>query len=148
LLVHQISFYLRHLVVKILIYIYMFIFSTPVFIKHLWQLKTVVFLHRCLLHVVLLQHVSSNRPKCSVFAEMCWSLSKFLFLHQNFNNSWSSFFLNFCRHNAGIVDTLDQCFKTFFEHPFSLWVMSYSDILHFNIIQVSNINMIDLFLVD
>jgi len=25
------------------------IFTTPVFIKHLWQLKTVVFLHWCLI---------------------------------------------------------------------------------------------------
>jgi len=25
-----------------------FIFSTPVFIKHLWQLKTAIFLHWCL----------------------------------------------------------------------------------------------------
>ena len=36
------------------IYIQMlFIFSTPVFIRHLWQLKTVIILHRCLLHSVL-----------------------------------------------------------------------------------------------
>ncbi len=28
-----------------------FIFSTPVLIRHMWQLKTVVFLHRCLIHV-------------------------------------------------------------------------------------------------
>ncbi len=27
----------------------LFIFSTPVLIRHLWQLKTVVFLHRCLI---------------------------------------------------------------------------------------------------
>ncbi len=27
----------------------LFIFSTPVFIRHLWQLKTVVFLHWCLI---------------------------------------------------------------------------------------------------
>ncbi len=31
-----------------------FIFSTPVFIRHLWQLKTVVFLHWCLICAVLL----------------------------------------------------------------------------------------------
>ncbi len=30
------------------------VFSTPVLIRHLWQLKTVVFLHWCLIHVVLL----------------------------------------------------------------------------------------------
>jgi len=31
-----------------------FIFSTPVFISYMWQLKTVVFPHWCLLHAVLL----------------------------------------------------------------------------------------------
>ncbi len=29
-------------------------FSTPVLIVHLWQLKTVVFLHWCLIHTVVL----------------------------------------------------------------------------------------------
>ena len=29
-------------------------FLTPVLIRHLWQLKTVVFLHRCLICAVLL----------------------------------------------------------------------------------------------
>jgi len=32
----------------------LFIFSTPVIIRHLWQLKTVVFLLWCLIHAVLL----------------------------------------------------------------------------------------------
>jgi len=32
----------------------LFIFSTPVVIRHLWQLKTAVFLHRCLISAVLL----------------------------------------------------------------------------------------------
>ncbi len=32
-----------------------FIFSTPVLIKHLWRLKTIVFLH-CLIHAVPLQN--------------------------------------------------------------------------------------------
>ncbi len=32
----------------------LFIFSTPVFIKHLWQLKTVVFQHWCLRCTVLM----------------------------------------------------------------------------------------------
>ncbi len=45
----------RHLVVKVLIYIQMsFIFSTPVLIRHLWQLKTVFFLHRCQIRAPLL----------------------------------------------------------------------------------------------
>ena len=42
--------------VKVLIYILMFIFSTPVLIRHLWQLTTVVFLHWCLINAVLLDH--------------------------------------------------------------------------------------------
>ncbi len=33
----------------------LFIFSTPVIMRHLWQLNTVVFLHRCLICTVLLQ---------------------------------------------------------------------------------------------
>jgi hypothetical protein len=42
-------------VVKVIIYMKMlFIFSTPVLIEHLWQLKTVVFLHWCLICAVLL----------------------------------------------------------------------------------------------
>ncbi len=32
----------------------LFIFSTPVLIRHLWQLKTVVFMHWCLICAVLL----------------------------------------------------------------------------------------------
>jgi hypothetical protein len=39
-----------------------FIFSTPVLIRHLWQLKTVVFLHRGLIRVVLLFIIFSNYP--------------------------------------------------------------------------------------
>jgi len=42
-------------VVKVLIYILMlFIFSTPVLIRHLWQLKTFIFLHWSLMCAVLL----------------------------------------------------------------------------------------------
>jgi hypothetical protein len=36
------------------LYLELFIFSTPVLISHLWQLKTVIFLHWCLLCAVLL----------------------------------------------------------------------------------------------
>ncbi len=32
----------------------LFIFSMSVLIRHLWQLKTVVFQHRCLIHAVIL----------------------------------------------------------------------------------------------
>jgi len=38
----------------VIIYILMLIFSTPVLIRHLWQIKTVVFLHWCLIRTVLL----------------------------------------------------------------------------------------------
>jgi len=45
----------RHLVAKILTYFLMFlIFSMPVSIRHLWQLKSVAFLCRCLIHALLL----------------------------------------------------------------------------------------------
>ncbi len=41
--------------VRDIIYIEMlFIFSTPVLIRHLWQLKTVAFLHWCLICTFLL----------------------------------------------------------------------------------------------
>ncbi len=35
----------------------LFIFSTPVLFRHLCQLKTVVFLHWCIIHVVLLEYI-------------------------------------------------------------------------------------------
>ncbi len=55
----------------------LFIFSTPEFIRHLWQLKTVVFLHWCLMcavHMFIVQatgggrfsfnlNVEGNKPK-------------------------------------------------------------------------------------
>ncbi len=37
-----------------------FIFSTPVLIRHLWQLKAVGFLHWCLICAVLLNIFSSQ----------------------------------------------------------------------------------------
>ncbi len=56
LLEYQKYLLLRHLVVKTFNSIQMlFIFSTPLLIRHLWQLKTVVFLHRCLLGALLLE---------------------------------------------------------------------------------------------
>jgi hypothetical protein len=41
----------------------LFIFSTPVLIRHLWQLKTVVFLHWCLIRTVLLGLVEMKKFK-------------------------------------------------------------------------------------
>jgi len=35
------------------LYLNFVLFSTPVLIRHLWQLKTAVFLHWCLIRVVL-----------------------------------------------------------------------------------------------
>ncbi len=53
----------RHLVVKVLIHIWMlFIFSTPVLNRHLWHLKTVDFLHWCLMNAILL----AKKPKATV----------------------------------------------------------------------------------
>jgi hypothetical protein len=37
-----------------------FIFSTPVLIRHLWQLKIVVFLHRCLICTVPLDNLEGD----------------------------------------------------------------------------------------
>ncbi len=37
------------------IYLNVVHFLTPILIRHLWQLKTVAFLHLCLLHAVVLQ---------------------------------------------------------------------------------------------
>jgi hypothetical protein len=50
---HIFPFTWSHLVIKILSYIEMlFIFSTPVLIRHLWQLQTVGIIPRCLLRAV------------------------------------------------------------------------------------------------
>jgi hypothetical protein len=43
------------------------IFSTPELIRHLWQLKTVVFLHWCLIRAVILRY---QPPNC---AKVCFS---------------------------------------------------------------------------
>jgi len=43
----------------------MFIFSTPVLIRHLWQFKTVVFLHWCVMGAVLLTN-SQTYKRCSI----------------------------------------------------------------------------------
>ncbi len=45
----------------------LFIFSTPVLIRHLWQLKTVVFLYLCLIHTVLFQ-IFKNSSNFVVYA--------------------------------------------------------------------------------
>jgi hypothetical protein len=40
-------------------------FFKPVLIRHLWQLKTVVFLHWCLIHAVLLNETAMLLQKSS-----------------------------------------------------------------------------------
>jgi hypothetical protein len=56
-----------HLVFRVIIYIYMwFLFSTPVLIRHLWQLKTVVFLHWCLICAVLLAVYMKQNNTCII----------------------------------------------------------------------------------
>jgi hypothetical protein len=39
-----------------------FIFSTPVLIRHLWQLKTAVFLYRCLICIVPFRFRQNGQP--------------------------------------------------------------------------------------
>jgi hypothetical protein len=47
------------------IYLNVVYFSTPVLIRHLWQLKTVVFVHRCLICAVLLgPFISYEKINC------------------------------------------------------------------------------------
>jgi hypothetical protein len=47
----------------------LFIFSTPVLIRHLWQLKTAVFLHWCLILSVLLNSMILTSRSASMSAE-------------------------------------------------------------------------------
>ncbi len=52
----------------------LFIFSTPVLIRHLWQLKTVVFLHQCLIHALQIALIISHPFQnyfCKKFIEIC-----------------------------------------------------------------------------
>jgi hypothetical protein len=53
----------------------LFIFSTPVLIRCMWQLKTVVFLHWCLMHAVLLHQQVTDRSEVgrSPDTERVWS---------------------------------------------------------------------------
>jgi hypothetical protein len=57
------------------LYINVFHFSTPVLIKHLWQLKAVVFLHRCLIRAILIDSVHQLPFKTSVVQSHPGSLS-------------------------------------------------------------------------
>jgi hypothetical protein len=53
-----------------------FIFSTTVLIKHLWRLKTVVFLHWCLIHADLIDELTPIEAKKTDLK--CLELFKFL----------------------------------------------------------------------
>jgi hypothetical protein len=48
------------------LYLMFFIFLAPVSIRHLWQLKTVVFLHWCLIFAVLLTQYNNTTIMLSV----------------------------------------------------------------------------------
>jgi len=58
------------------LYINVVHFSTPVLIRHLWQLKTAVFLHLCLIHTVLLLKLY-NHGNILVQYNVCSINSKF-----------------------------------------------------------------------
>jgi hypothetical protein len=57
----------------------LFIFSTPVLIRHLCQLKIVDFLHRCLIHDVLLFQVW-RKPVFCVCSVLYFHLSDYIFM--------------------------------------------------------------------
>ncbi len=48
----------------------LFIFSTPVLIRHQWQLKTVVFMHWCQIIVVHEAKHGYNRKHASLFCQL------------------------------------------------------------------------------
>ncbi len=63
----------------------LFIFLTPVLIRHLWQLKASVFLHRCLIHSVLFPKLSwsffqSTFSTSTLDAECCYSENRLFWL--------------------------------------------------------------------
>ncbi len=53
-----------------------FIFSTPVLIRHLWQLRTAVLLHRCLICTVPL--ASKCKPQVPMSWNYCCNLLQYL----------------------------------------------------------------------
>ncbi len=53
------------------IYLKVVIFSTPVLIRHLWQFKTIVFLHWCLIRAVLLQLVCFSSSPSELWPWSC-----------------------------------------------------------------------------
>jgi hypothetical protein len=66
----------------------LFVYTTPVLNRHLWQLKTVVFLHRCLICAVIL-HSKLQSDDCNGTA--CFEKCKLLLKYQI-----SLFFIDIC----------------------------------------------------
>jgi hypothetical protein len=58
----------------------LFIFSTPVLIRHLWQLKAVIFLHLCLILAGLLQTWAEVAHTCKehIFTTVITSVKSFI----------------------------------------------------------------------
>jgi hypothetical protein len=56
----------------------LFIFSTPVLIRHLWQLKTVVSLHWCLIHAVLFLVFTVDITNLKMFIKLGQEETEFL----------------------------------------------------------------------
>ncbi len=58
----------------------LFIFLTPVILSHLWQLKTVVFPHRCLICTLPLTFaIQKVHKRLTPFWNPCEKLNKILF---------------------------------------------------------------------
>ena len=58
-----------HLEIRILLYIYqLLILSTLHKVRDIWQLKMVIFLHRCLIHTRMLSYSISIKAKCICYA--------------------------------------------------------------------------------
>jgi hypothetical protein len=101
-------------VVKSLVYIKMwFIFSTSVLIRHLFQLKTVVFLYRCLIRVC------SIRTKQVGLFQLCYTKKSFIgscprnFSLQNVtrwqNLSWGLCYKTFYFRNCCCIKSVCHC---------------------------------------
>jgi hypothetical protein len=61
----------------------MFIFSTPVLIRQLWQLKTIVFLHRCLICAALFPILSFQNMTTHTFKSQVERVIKYSIFQQS-----------------------------------------------------------------
>jgi hypothetical protein len=55
-------------------------FSTPVLIRHMWQLKMADFLHRCPICVVLLVKSDSTEERALKNVNYCWNTNMYPYL--------------------------------------------------------------------